>query len=173
MWYVNSIGFVKSPRGVTIGDVQYPRNIFTLWSKSELAAIGIKRANITFVDSRYARTGEITWDTSGDEAVGTQSTTAIPIDELKAARVRNIRGYASTELSRSDWYSIRELEGGTAMPADWKTHRAAVRAKSNEKESEINALADLDAVKAYDSAVKEAAALGDNGWPNAPDYVAP
>ena len=173
MWYVNSIGFVKSPRGVTIGDVHYPRNIFTLWSKSELAAIGIKPASITSTDSRYVRTGEITWDTSGDEAVGTQSTIARKVDDLKEDRVKSVRGYASTELSRSDWYSIRELEGGTAMPADWKTYRAAVRTKSNEKESEINALADLDAVKAYDSDVKEAAALGDNGWPNAPDYVAP
>ena len=35
------------------------------------------------------------------------------------------------------------------MPADWKTYRADVRAISNEKEAEINALLDLDAVKAY------------------------
>tara|TARA_R100000306_G_C4360195_1_gene134852 strand:- start:117 stop:638 length:522 start_codon:yes stop_codon:yes gene_type:complete len=173
MWYVNSIGFIKSPRGVTLNGVQHPRNIFTLWSKEELAAIGVKRASIAAVDHRYVRTGEITWDTSGDEAVGTHSTTAISVDELKADRVKSVRGYASTELSRSDWYSIRELDGGTAAPADWKTHRSAVRVRSNEKESEINALADLDAVKAYDSAVNEAAALGDNGWPNAPDYVAP
>ena len=35
------------------------------------------------------------------------------------------------------------------MPADWKTYRADVRATSNTKEAEIDALADLDSVKAY------------------------
>ena len=42
MWYVDSIGLVKTPRGVTIDGIQHPRNIFTLWSKADLAAIGIK-----------------------------------------------------------------------------------------------------------------------------------
>jgi hypothetical protein len=35
------------------------------------------------------------------------------------------------------------------MSADWKTYRAAIRSESNTKESEIDALVDLDAVKAY------------------------
>ena len=30
-----------SPKSLTIGDIQYPSNIFQLWSKSELEAIGI------------------------------------------------------------------------------------------------------------------------------------
>ena len=51
MWYVDSIGLVKTPRGVTIDGIQHPRNIFTLWSKADLAAIGIKPASITAVDS--------------------------------------------------------------------------------------------------------------------------
>jgi hypothetical protein len=46
---------------------------------------------------------------------------------------------------------IREADGGTAMNADVKAYRAAVRADSNRKETEIDALADLDAVKAYDN----------------------
>ena len=50
MWYVDSIGLVKTPRGVTIDGIQHPRNIFTLWSKADLAAIGIKPASITGVD---------------------------------------------------------------------------------------------------------------------------
>ena len=53
MWYVDSIGLIKTPRGVTIDGVQHPRNIFTHWKKAELAAIGIKPASITAVDTRY------------------------------------------------------------------------------------------------------------------------
>ena len=29
------------PKGLTIGDVNYPSNIFTMWSASELEALGI------------------------------------------------------------------------------------------------------------------------------------
>ena len=92
----------------------------------------------------------------------------------------------------------RESDGGAAMPEDWKTYRADVRAMSNTKESEIDALADLDAVKAYqndtvvavrytstyDAEDNETIGPGtvsntmsvDNvtfGWPNAPDYSDP
>ena len=84
MWYVDSVGLVKTPRGLTIDGIQHPRNIFTLWSKAELAAIGIKPASITAVDSRYKNTGELTWDTSGEEAVGTYATTdKVAVADLK------------------------------------------------------------------------------------------
>ena len=33
--------FINNPKALVIGDVQYPAKIFSLWSKSELEAIGI------------------------------------------------------------------------------------------------------------------------------------
>ena len=33
--------YLNGNRGITIGDVQYPQNIFTLWSAAEREAIGI------------------------------------------------------------------------------------------------------------------------------------
>ena len=168
MWYVDSIGLVKTPRGVTIDGIQHPRNIFTLWSKAELAAIGIKPASITGVDSRYSNTGEITWDTSGAEAVGTYGTTDKVAADLKKSMTEQVQGHAGSLLSGSDWYTIREAEGGTACPADWKTYRAAVRTESNSKVTAIAALADLDAIIAFDAATPIT-----GGWPNDPDYVAP
>jgi len=32
---------ISGNKGITIGDVQYPRSIFTLWSEAERNAIGI------------------------------------------------------------------------------------------------------------------------------------
>ena len=151
MWYVDSIGLVKTPRGVTIDGIQHPRNIFTLWSKADLAAIGIKPASITAVDSRYNNTGALTWNTSGEEAVGTYATTAKDVAGLKTEMKDSVSSIASSTLASSDWMQHREAEGGTAMAADWKTYRAAVRTSSNTKETEIDALADLDAVKAYEA----------------------
>ena len=151
MWYVDSIGLVKTPRGLTIDGIQHPRNIFTLWTKADLAAIGIKPASITSVDSRYNNTGELTWDTSGEEAVGTYATTDKVAADLKTEMVAAVNSQASSSLVGSDWMHLREGDGGTAMPADWKTYRAAVRSTSNSKETEIDALADIDAVKAYEA----------------------
>ena len=151
MWYVDSIGLVKTPRGLTIDGIQHPRNIFRLWSKDELAAIGIKPASITSVDARYNNTGELTWDTSGEEAVCTYATTAKDVADLKIEMKATVKSIASSSLVGSDWMHLREGDGGTAMPADWKTYRAAVRTSSNTKETEIDALADMDAVKAYEA----------------------
>ena len=33
--------FFSGNKGVTIGDIQYPKSIFTLWTKNEKEAIGI------------------------------------------------------------------------------------------------------------------------------------
>ena len=167
MWYVDSIGLIKSPRGVTIDGVQHPRNIFTLWSKADLAAIGIKPASITSVNQRYNNTGELTWDTTGEEAVGTYATTDKDAAALKTSMTKKVQSIASSTLASSDWYAIREAEGGTACPADWKTWRADVRTESNSKVTAIAALADMDAIKAFDAATPINA-----GWPNDPDYVA-
>ena len=168
MWYVDSIGLIKTPRGVTIDGIQHPRNIFTLWSKADLAAIGIKPASIVTPDHRYNMTGSITWDTSGAEVVGTYTTSDRDAADLKKSMTADVQSQAGSLLSGSDWYTIREADGGTACPADWKTYRAAVRTESNSKVTAVAALADLDAIKAFDAATPISA-----GWPNDPDYVAP
>ena len=116
MWYVDGIGLVKTPRGITKDGVQHPRNIFTQWSKSDLAAIGIKPASITAVDQRYYNTGELTWNTSGAEAVGTYATTEKSVADLKTSMVEQVNSIAASHLSNSDWMSIREADGGTAVP---------------------------------------------------------
>ena len=47
----------------------------------------------------------------------------------KFADQKVINETARAYLASTDWYSIREAEGGTAMPSDVKTKRAAERAK--------------------------------------------
>lgn len=43
MWILNKTTIIDYPRDITINDVQHPAQIFTLWSKDELASIGIRR----------------------------------------------------------------------------------------------------------------------------------
>ena len=151
MWYVDSVGLVKTPRGLTIDGIQHPRNIFTHWTKAELAAIGIKPASITPVDTRYKTTGALTWDTSGAEAVGTYATTDKVAADLKTEMAASVNSNAASILAQSDWMSIRAADGGTAIPAAWATYRTAIRTTANAKETAIAALADMAAVKAYEA----------------------
>ena len=151
MWYVDSVGLVKTPRGLTIDGIQHPRNIFTQWTKAELAAIGIKPASITAVDSRYKNTGELTWNTSGEEAVGTYATTDKAAADLKTEMAATVNSQAASVLAQSDWMSIRAADGGTAVPSAWATYRTAVRTTANAKETAIAALADIAAVKLYEA----------------------
>jgi len=183
MWYSPSHGLIKTPRAITKDGIQHPRQIFRLWSKEELANIGFHPARLSVADHRYYNTSgeEYNFDAATNEWVVSYSSSERNVDDLKVQMKAKVKSIASSTLSASDWMSIREHDGGTAMPADWKTYRADVRATSNTKETEIDALADLDAVKLYNNTPGTPNEDGgvpmiDNvtaGWPNDPDYVAP
>jgi hypothetical protein len=168
MWYSETLGVIKTPRTITKDGIRYPREIFRSSSKAELADLGITPARVVTPDQRYHNTGAETLTLVDGETVISYATTDRDVDQLKTSMKSKVKDRASSTLAQSDWMQHREAEGGTAMPADWKTYRANVRVKSNIKESEVDALADLDAVKAYD----EAGGVGGD-WPNDPDYVEP
>ena len=155
MWSQVSGGAVirvlAHPIGLTIGDTQYPKNIFTLWSKAELKAIGIMPYAETRVDSRYKHSGELSYEIGEDEVTGTYATTDKDYAPLKLAMLDRTKTIASGILARDDWMAVRASEGGTAMPDAVKVYRVAVRKESNDKETAIKALGDLDAVKLYEA----------------------
>jgi hypothetical protein len=154
MWFVGNIdtGFVvKSTRGLTINGVQYPRNIFTQWSREQLAELDILPYSEIGVNSKYQWQGQLTRAMVNGEVVGTYAGIDRDADGLKKNMISQVRQIASSKIAETDWMVIREADGGTAMNADVKAYRAAIRTDSNRKETEINALADLDAVKAYDN----------------------
>jgi len=165
MWYSETLGVIKTPRPISKDGINHPRNIFRLWSKEELAALGIRPARVVTPDSRYYNTGAESYDLVDGEWIISYATREKDMDQLKTRMKTKVKSIASSTLSNSDWMTHRESDGGTAMPSDWNTYRSDVRAMSNTKEAEIDALADLDAIKAYDEA--------DGDWPNDPDYVDP
>ena len=71
--------YVNHPKAVTIGDVQYPAKIFSIWTASELAAIGI--IEVTFDNSNkkdekwYINTNQtFTYDASAGTVTATYGT---------------------------------------------------------------------------------------------------
>ena len=139
------------PVPLVIGDTQYPKNIFTLWSKAELKAIGIMPYAETRVDSRYKYSGQLSYEIGEDEVKGTYATTDKDYAPLKLAMLDRTKTIASGILARDDWMAVRASEGGTAIPDNIKAYRVAVRKESNDKETAIKALGNLDAVKLYEA----------------------
>ena len=152
MWFVGNVetGFtVNKARGLTIGDVQYPRNIFVLWSKEELAAIGIKPYSEVHPDKRYYSDGALTRTESNGDMVGTYAAVAKDVDALKETMLSSVKLIAGSLQSNVDWYWSRAAKGGTAVPSDVATHATAIYTVMETKETAIAALTTLDEVKAY------------------------
>ena len=158
MWaLVESNSITKTfnrPKGFTLGDIQYPASIFTLWSKAEKEAIGLYEIivdNSNLKDSAYYINGaeSFTWDSSARTVTKAfASATAKDLAVLKTEHKAIINQQATGNLAPTDWMVVRAAEGGTAVPSDITTKRAAVRTKANEMCTQIDAVSDVDALAA-------------------------
>ena len=163
------------PKGITIGEVNYPSNIFMLWTASELEAIGIYEIvidNTNLKDKEYYINTNQSFDFEDGVVTASYGTaTAKPLDDIlwaegdedmpegtsvgdvKQPGIRQghkdiINSQAGGLLQDTDWMVVRASEGGTAVPSDIATWRAAVRTKSNDMCTAINNAADVDALAA-------------------------
>ena len=149
MWYSETFGTIKTPRALTIDSIQHPANIFRAWTKPELLAVGIAPARVEAPDSRYYNTGRESYTFTDGEWVISYESTEKDVAVLKAGVISKISANVGSLLSSSDWRTIREADGGTAMSDDWKTYRNEVRAHGNSLESGVEAFASVDAVRNF------------------------
>jgi len=155
--------YFSGNRGIIIGDNQYPKAIFTLWSKAEREAIGIyevemdtsKRkderwyinTNVTYAfgggkvtgsygDATAKAHADTLW-TAQDETDGKGTEGEVATRGLKYNLIQTIKQQAAGILQDTDWYVVRKADAGTAVPSAITTHRAAVRTKCAEMETAI------------------------------------
>ena len=160
-------------RGITIGDIQHPQQIFTLWTEAERNAIGIytvemdeskkkdKRwyinTDITYAFSGGKVTGSYgdatakphadTLYTSQDETDGLGTEGDVKVEGLKTKLIRTVKSQAAGILTKTDWYVIRKTEEDTAIPSAITTHRKAVRSKQAAMETSITNASDTPALE--------------------------
>ena len=194
MWALVESGSVTKvytrPRPLSIGDVNYPSNIFTVWSSSELEALGIYEVvidNTNLKDQQYyintdqtfafasgtvtasygTATAQLIADTlytAQDETDGLGTEGEVASRGLKFIHKDAINSHASGLLSQTDWYSIRAADGGTAVPSSVSNHRTAVRTKANSMCTAIDNAANVEALIAlyvYNDATPPVRPLGD------------
>ena len=165
--------YLSGNKGVVIGDVQYPKTIFGLWSKDEREAIGIYEIeidNTNLKDEKWYINTDITYSfdsgkvtgsygtatakahtdilfTAQDETDGLGTEGDVKFVGLKTILIRKIKREAASELQNTDWYVIRKADAGAAIPSGITTHRAAVRTKVAEMETAITNAADTPALE--------------------------
>ena len=179
------------PKALTLGDNQYPANIFSLWSSSELEAIGIYEVvidNTNLKNQEYYINTDQTFDFADGTVTASYGTaTAKNLDDTlytaddEAENANNVEGTVAARglkynhkqvinsqaaglLQSTDWMVIREADGGTAVPSSISTSRAAVRTKANEMCTAIDAVSDVDALAAlyvYNDATPPVRPLGE------------
>ena len=140
---------IPRPVPLTINDIQYPKNIFQLWSNEELKAIDLLPYSENTVDNRFYIRGNLSYEVKADEVVGTYAQTAKDNDDLKNKMIEQVKRQASRHLETTDWMAIRASEGWSAIPENVKSFRSKIREESNSKETEIKDLSDFDAIKLY------------------------
>ena len=169
--------YLNGNRGFTIGDVQYPRTIFSLWSKDERESIGVYEVEIDNTnkkDEKWYINTDISYSFNGNKVVGSYGAATakahadslyteedktdgnipegkdvgdVAVEGLKTILIRDLKSQAAAELQNTDWYVLRKADAGTAIPSSITTHRTAVRTKCAEMETAITNAADTPALE--------------------------
>jgi len=166
MWALVESGSVSEvytrPKSITLGDIQYPSNIFMLWTSSDLEAIGIYKVvldNTNYKDPEYYINTDQSFAFGSGKVTATYGTaTAKPLDDsgsgdtlvrgLKYIDCERIDQQAYSLLQPTDWYVVRNAESSKAIPSDWLDYRVAVRTTASSMRTKINAVANVDALAA-------------------------
>ena len=170
------VEILARPKALNIGGIQYPQNIFSMWTDAELAVIGIVPITVdstNFKTQKYyintdvtyaysTETGKATGSygtatakaiadtlyTAQDETDGLGTEGEVKSKGLKTNYKAIINQQAGGILRPTDWMVVRAAEGGTAVPSSITTKRAAVRTKANAMCTQITNAADVDALAA-------------------------
>ena len=154
---------LNTSRGITIGENQYPRAIYTSWSTAEREAIGIYEVVFDNTNKKdegyYINTNQSFNFADGVATASFGSATAKDIADvtengvttpgLKTQKKEIIKHQANGHLTPTDWHVIKATEVESySVSAAMTTYRAAVRTKSNDMEALIDACTTVDELAA-------------------------
>ena len=162
-------------RGIQIGDIKYPRDIYSKWTEAERNAIGLfeiiwdndnkkdeeyySNTNQTYTYDADAGTVTATYGdatarayadtlfTEEDEDNGLGTEGEVKREGLKTEKIRNIKIQAAGILAETDWYIVRKADANTAVPSAITTFRAAVRTKAAAMETLVTNASNTAAIQ--------------------------
>ena len=94
--------------------IKYAKNIFTLWTESELNAIGlytVEENNTNLKDSYYYTNTSISYTFADNKVTSTyNSPTAKNLATLKTVKIKEVNSLAMYKLRETDWEVIKAKE---------------------------------------------------------------
>ena len=167
----------SNPKGFSLGDIQYSKDIFTKWSVEEKEAIGIyeivfddtnKKDEQWYINTNQSFTfandvvtasygtavakahADSLWtqqDSDDDLMSDDKSVGDVKVEGLKTRLIRTLKQQVAGILANTDWYITRKTEKSTAIPSAISTHRDAVRTTQASIEAQITGAADTAALE--------------------------
>ena len=162
------IGF---PKGITVNNIQYSKDIFKVWSNSERAAIGIYPVTAgTTKDEDYYTNGDpsYSWDADNSVVIESISNTARTLSTVKTEQTLVLNNHASEIIKPYVWLAERKVFADTAIPDAVTTYLAAVRSAAATATTNVGNASDVDAVA---TAVKNASWPDDSDMSNYKRYI--
>ena len=74
---------------------------------------------------------------------------------LKTQMIAKVKQQQASQLADIDWYWLRELKTGVAVPQEIQDEATAIYADAEAKEAEIEALTTIEEVIAYENPITE------------------
>jgi len=105
-------------------------------------AFGFYDVIIPSYSGSYQELGDIYFDSENNVFTYPVNTITFEesIEELKNSKIIMLKEAYQAKLKVTDWYVVRDAEGGTAVPSSVTTERNNLRIECAQHESNINAL---------------------------------
>ena len=118
----------------------------------EWKSFGFYNYNPPTYNSRIQRLSSINFnaETETFEAVVSDIEWNITLDEHKSQLIKNLKEYYNSELSKTDWIVLRDMETGVSTNTAITSARALLREECANKEQEIISLQTHQEIAMYD-----------------------
>ena len=142
----------SSKKSFELNGLKYAKNVWDLWSASDLNAIGcfiVVETDTNYKDPAfYTNIDPIyTYDADASTVTRTYGTaTAQDLNTIKTREKAIVKIDSHNLLQKSDWEIIKAKELDEDVDSDTTTYRASVRTKANAMETAITNASDMAAM---------------------------
>ena len=161
MWKLPNGKVTRVPKGIQIGDTNYPASIFRRWSKEELNAVGIYPFREVKFDQKWYKSTGSTDEVVNGEVVRTHTTTErYTDDEAKDKQTFKVRdAYVSEKRRAVELEDFYDAVGDSVTKKLWSDYITALKNDAKTLKDQVNAAGTYDQIINLEFT-----------WTEAPDY---
>jgi hypothetical protein len=153
MWKLPNGSTINAPKNIKIGDVNYPKSIFTRWSVEELNAIGIYPFIEKRVNNRFYKSKGHTDSLVDGTIVRTHETVArVTLDDLKKEALDALRTTLKSYIVRirENVHYLQTFDAeNTVELQEWDSFTTALKAAHATITAQVTAITGLEEMIEY------------------------